>query len=40
MKKIEVDYTDDPGDQYVTLWQDGGVIRQEDGSIKLWYRPF
>lgn len=37
---INVEYLDDPGDQYVVLLGDGGVLRQEDGSIKLWYKPF
>lgn len=25
---------------YTPLLSDGGIIKEEDGSIKLWYKPF
>lgn len=37
---IDVEYFDDPGDSFVVLLADGGVIRQSDGSIRLFWKPF
>lgn len=41
MTKIEVDYMDTPGDQYVIILDENGEpLRGEHGSIRLWYAPF
>ncbi len=37
---IDIEYFDDPGDQFVLLFGDGGVFKQPDGSLKLWWKPF
>lgn len=38
--RIDIDYFDSAGDLFVPLFADGGVVRQADGSIKLWHKPF
>lgn len=40
MTKIDIEYMDTPGDQFVIITTAEGVFRQEDGSIRLWYKPF
>lgn len=40
MTKIDVDYWDDPGDQYVVILNEDGAALKFDGKLKLWWRPF
>lgn len=37
--KIEIEQ-EEQYDLFVTLWGNGGIVREPDGRIRLWYKPF